>query len=311
MKQVRIGISGWTYQPWRGVFYPKDLSQKRELEYASRQLNSIEINGSFYSLQKPGSYQAWYDATPDDFVFTLKGGRFITHMKRLKGVEIPLANFFASGILNLKEKLGPILWQLPPNFSFDPQRVADFFDLLPADTSSMSKLAARHEAKLKGRTITQTDARRAVRHAIEVRHHSFNDKRFVALCRKHGVAIVVADTAGKWPVIEELTADFMYVRLHGEEELYVSGYTEKALAAWAKKITRWRRTRDVFVYFDNDVKVRAPFDAMHLAALLAGREAIKTPETVQSVTEQPRTRWPGFGRRAGTKSHAGNAKRRR
>jgi uncharacterized protein YecE (DUF72 family) len=272
MPQTRIGISGWTYGPWRGVFYPKDLPQKRELEYASRQFNSIEINGSFYSLQKPGSYDAWYDATPKDFVFSLKGGRFITHMRRLKDVEIPLANFFASGLLKLKEKLGPILWQLPPNFLFDEERFANFFPLLPGDTAAMARLASKHEAKLKGRTWAKADANRRVRHAIEVRHHSFNDKRFIALCRRHRIAIVVADTAGKWPLIEEFTSDFMYARLHGEEELYVSGYTDEALARWVKKIQGWRGTgRDVYVYFDNDVKVRSPADAMSLAARLAGR----------------------------------------
>src|SRR5215211_5608083 len=140
MPETRIGISGWTYGPWRGVFYPKDLAQKRELEYASRQFNSIEINGSFYSLQTPDSYRMWYDATPDDFVFSVKGGRFITHMKRLKEVTKPLANFFASGVLALREKLGPILWQLPPMLSFSEERLANFFDLLPRDTEAAAKL---------------------------------------------------------------------------------------------------------------------------------------------------------------------------
>src|SRR5438874_6725199 len=134
MPQLRIGISGWTYGPWRGTFYPKDLPQKKELWYASRRVNSIEINGSFYSLQTPSSYQKWYEETPDDFLFSIKGGRFITHMRRLKNVQAPLANFFASGVLALKQKLGPILWQLPPNFKFDPGRLEEFFAMLPRDT---------------------------------------------------------------------------------------------------------------------------------------------------------------------------------
>src|SRR2546421_9997190 len=134
MAEVRIGISGWRYGPWRGTFYPQKLQQKRELEYASRKLNSIEINGSFYSLQRPSSYRAWYEATPDGFVFAVKGGRFITHMKRLRDVDEATANFFASGILLLREKLGPILWQFPPNMGFDEQKFADFFELLPKDT---------------------------------------------------------------------------------------------------------------------------------------------------------------------------------
>ena len=143
MPQTRIGISGWTYGPWRGVFYPKDLPHKRELEYASRQLNSIEINGTFYSLQRPGSFAAWYEATPEDFVFAVKGGRFITHMKKLKDAQTPLANFFASGLLKLKEKLGPILWQFPPGFAFNEERFAEFFAMLPRDTTSAAKLARR------------------------------------------------------------------------------------------------------------------------------------------------------------------------
>ena len=293
MPQVRIGISGWTYAPWRGVFYPKDVAQKRELEYASRQLNSIEINGSFYSLQRPASYAMWYDATPDDFVFSMKGGRFITHMKRLKEIEVPLANFLASGPLKLKEKLGPILWQFPPNFQFDADRFASFFELLPRETEAMAKLARKHDPKMKGRVWTQADAKRPVRHAVEIRHESFKSERFIDLCRDQQIAIVVADTAGKWPVIEEFTADFMYARLHGEEELYVSGYTEEALAMWQQKVERWRDTgRDTFVYFDNDVKVRAPFDAMRLAARLAGLGAPPPPESLlKKVKEKPREHW--------------------
>jgi uncharacterized protein YecE (DUF72 family) len=293
MPQTRIGISGWTYPPWRGVFYPKGLSQKRELEYASRQLNSIELNGSFYSLQRPGSYEMWHDATPDDFVFSLKAGRFLTHMKRLKEIEIPLANFLASGLLKLKKKLGPILWQLPPNFAFDAERFEKFFPLLPRDTQAMARMAEKHEAKMKGKVWTKADANRPLRHAIEVRHESFKDQRFIDLCRQHDVAIVVADTAGKWPVIEEFTSDFMYARLHGEEELYVSGYTDEAIASWARRIEGWRASgRDVFVYFDNDVKVRSPFDAMHLAARVAGREIPTAPEQLlRTVQEKPREHW--------------------
>jgi uncharacterized protein YecE (DUF72 family) len=286
--EVRIGISGWTYEPWRGVFYPKDLPQKRELEYASRQLNSIEINGTFYSLQKPASFQGWYEATPDDFVFSLKGGKFITHMRRLREVDAAVANYLASGVLALKEKLGPILWQLPPNFVFDEERFVKFFALLPQETRAAAAMAKNHDARMKGPTFTKIDDNRPLRHAIEVRHESFKDVRFVKLCRKHNIAIVVADTAGKWPVIEDVTADFMYVRLHGEEELYASGYTDEALDFWAKRVDAWRRGRepkdarrvdgvaakskgrDVFVYFDNDIKVKAPFDAQRLAAKLAG-----------------------------------------
>jgi uncharacterized protein YecE (DUF72 family) len=282
---LHIGISGWNYAPWRGVFYPPKLARRRELEYASRRLGSIEINGSFYALQRPASYQRWYAETPPGFVFSVKGPRFITHMKRLAGVEAPLANFFASGVLALGDKLGPVLWQLPPTLGFDADRLAAFFEQLPRSTGAASVLAARHEERLEGRALTTTDVDRPLRHALEVRHPSFETPAFVELLREHDVALVCADTAGKWPMLDDVTSDFVYVRLHGAEELYVSGYDEPALDRWAEKIRCWQaggtpttgrtlappaplRERDVFVYFDNDVKVRAPFDATSLASKL-------------------------------------------
>jgi uncharacterized protein YecE (DUF72 family) len=286
---IRIGISGWRYVPWRGTFYPETLSQKRELEFASRHFNSIEINGTFYSLQSPASFRTWHDQTPDDFVFSAKGGRYLTHMLRLRDIKVPLANFFASGILELGEKLGPILWQFPPNFALALDRFEEFFALLPTNTEAAADLAKRHHEKLRLGAWTKTDARRPLRHAVEVRHESFADPAFIALLRKYNVAMVVADTAGKWPMIEDVTADFSYVRLHGDKELYASGYTDPALDRWAVKVDAWHRgsepadahrigpaprkrssSRDVFVYFDNDVKVRAPFDAMSLARKLNG-----------------------------------------
>ena len=283
MPRLHIGISGWTYPPWRGEFYPPGLTQKRELEYASRQVNSIEINGSFYSLQRPSSYVAWREQTPPEFVFAVKGGRFITHMKKLKDVETPLANFLASGLLALGDKLGPLLWQLPPMFGFNPGRLAAFFELLPRSTGAAADLATRHDELMVDRAWTTTDADRPLRHAVEVRHASFQTPAFVELLRAYDVALVTADTAGKWPFMEDQTADFSYVRLHGDEELYVSGYSDAALDTWAEKVRAWSAGetppnaqivapaqplpvgRDVFVYFDNDVKVRAPFDAMALA----------------------------------------------
>jgi uncharacterized protein YecE (DUF72 family) len=279
---VHIGISGWRYAPWRGVFYPPGLAQRRELEHASRQLNSIELNGSFYSLQRPDSYQRWHDETPGGFVFSVKGPRFITHMKKLAGVEAPLANFFASGVLALGDKLGPVLWQLPPTLGYDADRLAAFFAQLPRSTGEAADLATRHDERMEGRALTTTDVDRPVRHALEVRHSSFETPEFIELLREHDVSLVCADTAGKWPMLDDVTSDFVYTRLHGGEELYVSGYDDEALDHWADKVRTWRsggtptngRTlaapapvaeRDVFVYFDNDVKVRAPFDAMSLA----------------------------------------------
>jgi uncharacterized protein YecE (DUF72 family) len=263
----RIGISGWTYPPWRGgTFYPADLPHKKELTYAAARLTSIEINGSFYSLQRPTSWRSWHDQTPDDFVFAVKGGRFITHMKKLAGVETPLANFFASGPLALGPKLGPILWQLPPNFGFNPERLAAFFDLLPRTTAAAVGLAHQHDDRMTDRTWLTTDADRPIRHALEIRHRSFETPEFVALLEEYDVALVTADTAGKWPLMEQQTAGFAYVRLHGAEELYVSGYTDEALDRWAAKVRAWGADgRDVFVYFDNDAKVHAPYNAICLA----------------------------------------------
>ena len=268
---IRIGNSGWRYEPWRGAFYPKGLIQDDELAFASRRLSTIELNGSFYSLQRPEYYRRWRDETPPGFVFSVKGGRYITHMKRLRDIEAPLANFYASGMADLGAKLGPFLWQFPPSFAFDPERLANFFALLPRDTAMLAA---------PGPTLP-------LRHAIEIRHPSFETPAFVALLREHDVALVVADTAGKWPLAEDVTSDFVYVRLHGDKKLYESGYTLAALERWAARIRAWSEgaqvadaqliapgieprvaARDVFVYFDNDIKVKAPRDAMRLAQML-------------------------------------------
>ena len=285
---IRIGISGWQYKLWRGSFYPANLPQRAELQYASSVLTAIEINGSFYSLQLPKSYAKWYAETPNDFVFAVKGGRYISHMRRLKEVEKPLANFFASGIFNLREKLGPILWQFPPNFRYDRNRMRDFLDLLPKDTASAAVLARKRDAFMKGRTRLAIDENRALRYAVEVRHDSFNDKSFIELLREYNVASVIAETARLWPMLEDITADFVYMRLHGDEELYRSGYSAKSLDRWAARIAAWHRgseppdakkaapslkpaqqPRDVFCFFDNtDVKLRAPYDAQTLAKKL-------------------------------------------
>jgi uncharacterized protein YecE (DUF72 family) len=295
MGDVRIGISGWRYAGWRGVFYPRGLAQRRELEYASRQFRSVEINGSFYSLQRPESYRQWYRDTPEGFVFAVKGGRFITHMKKLRGVEKPLANFFASGVLALNEKLGPILWQLPPVLGFDEKRLAKFFELLPRDTLEAAALARRHDHRVSRRSWLRADARRTLRHALEVRHESFRSPRFTHLLREHEIGLVVADTAGRWPFLEDVTADFVYVRLHGDAELYASGYTPQAIADWANRIRRWRaRRRDVYVYFDNDAKVHAPFDALALSARLEGRPIERIHPGIGG--EPARTDWPAIRR---------------
>ncbi len=266
--RVRVGISGWTYAPWRGSFYPKSLRQRDELAYVAERLSSVEINGSFYALQRPKSYRSWRAQTPDDFCFAVKGGRFITHMKRLADVETPLANFFASGVLALGPTLGPLLWQLPPTFQFVAERLAAFFDLLPRTTKQAAALAKRHDDRVP-EAVTDAEADRPVRHALEVRHVSFVDAGMEDLLREHDVGLVVADTAGKWPLLRDVTSDFVYVRLHGDTELYASGYDADALDRWAESVRGWADTGvDVYVYFDNDMKVRAPYDAMALSERL-------------------------------------------
>ena len=285
---VRIGISGWRYEPWRGVFYPKDLPQRLELAYAAHNFNSIEINGSHYSLQPPAAWRRWYAETPRRFVFSVKGPRFITHMLKLKEVERPLANFLASGLLALHEKLGPILWQFAPWLRFDPRRFETFFRMLPHDTEAALRLARRRHRRMHGRSVLAIDLVRPMRHAVEIRHASFLDPRFIDLLREHGVALVVAETARTWPMPRDVTADFIYMRLHGDRRMYQSGYSAPSLDRWARAIRAWRhgkepadlppgavrvdgnapqapRGRDVFCYFDNtDVKLRAPADARGL-----------------------------------------------
>jgi uncharacterized protein YecE (DUF72 family) len=284
---VRIGISGWRYPPWRGIFYPPKLPQKRELAYAANIFRSIEINGTFYSLQRPEYFEAWAAETPDDFVFSVKGPRFITHIKRLKDVKVPLANFLASGVLRLGPKFGPILWQFPPNFRFEPKKLETFLKMLPHDTEAAAALARRHDKRLSGRSALKTDTKRQLRHAIEIRHNSFVTPAFAQLLRKYDVALVCAD-AVEWPCLMDVTSDFVYCRLHGSEQLYASGYDQETLDRWAARVACWARgkipadaeqiskggpsetqPRDVFVYFDNDTKVRAPFDAQGFMARIS------------------------------------------
>ncbi len=284
---VRVGVSGWRYEPWRGEFYPPGLVQRRELAFAARALSTIEINGTFYSLQRPTSFAEWHDDTPDDFVFSVKAPQFITHVRRLREVEGPIANFFASGVLRLNAKLGPILWQLPPNMRFDAPRLEYFLSLLPHSTEEALMVACEHEQMMAGRAWLEIDGVRPLRHALEVRHESFVDPAFIALLRRYRVAFVVADTAERWPEFDDLTADFVYLRLHGAVETYRSGYSEDEIGQWAQRIAAWRdggapasprlispeqppkaASRDVFCYFDNTDKLHAPANAARLLGML-------------------------------------------
>jgi uncharacterized protein YecE (DUF72 family) len=264
--QVRVGISGWRYPAWRGDFYPKGLPQRRELEYAAEHLTSIEINGSFYSLQRPTSYAAWRDQTPDGFVFAVKGGRFVTHMKRLKDVEVPLANFFASGVLALGPKVGPVLWQLPENLRFDADVLDAFLAGLPRTTTGAAELSKGHDQKVPDdRALTSAEDERPLYHALEFRSTTFGVPEAAEVLRRHDVVTVLADTAGRWPKVDEDTGPIRYVRLHGDQELYASGYTDRALDEWAQRCRSWADAgQDVFAYFDNDMKGYAPHDAMRL-----------------------------------------------
>ena len=301
--EVRIGVSGWLYGSWRGRFYPPGLRHKDELAWVSRKVASIEINGTFYSLQRPACFRTWRAQTPSAFPFAIKGSRFISHMKKLRNVETALANFFASGVLALGDKLGPILWQFPAQMPLDG-RFEEFFESLPRSTTAAARLARKHDHRVEGRSYTHAPVDLPIRYAIEVRHPSFFSPPFLDLLRRQNMALVVSDGASKWPLYEDLTADFVYVRLHGAEKLYVSGYTDEALDRWAERIKSWRagrrprgsktcgpagptraQGRDVYVYFDNDAKVHAPFDALALMGRLGlsvDADGLPEPRTVRA-----------------------------
>jgi len=273
MGEIRIGISGWTYAGWRGDFYPAGLPRRAELAYAAERMGSVEINGSFYSLQRPSSYRSWREQTPEGFCFAVKGGRYVTHMKKLRDAEAPLANFFASGVLELGDKLGPVLWQIPERLPYDPDLLATFFALLPRTHGEVAELAGRHDDKLAedrvAASVADGLAGRRVRHALEFRHRSYCTDEAFALLREHDIACVISDSAGRWPMAEAVTSDLVYVRLHGDQELYTSGYSDAALDRWAERCREWSRSADVVVYFDNDAKGYAPWDALHLIERLA------------------------------------------
>ncbi|WP_418063619.1 DUF72 domain-containing protein [Pimelobacter simplex] len=245
MGEIRVGTSGWSYRSWRGDFYPAGLVQRRELSYLAERAHSVEINGSFYSLQQPTSYRKWREATPADFVLAVKGGRFITHLKRLREVADPIARFFGSGLDELGPKLGPVLWQLPATLTYDRALLADFYDALPRKVGT-----------------------RPVRHVLEFRDASFCTDEALDQMRAHDIGCVVSDSPGTWPRAEAVTSDVVYVRLHGHTELYASGYAPASLDRWAERCRGWAEEADVYVYFDNDARGRAAYDAMGLRARL-------------------------------------------
>lgn len=237
---IRIGVGGWTYEPWRGTFYPETLAQKLELQYAASKLTTIEINGTFYGSQKPATFARWRDETPDDFVFALKAPRYATHRRVLSEAAPTIERFFKSGVLELKDKLGPVNWQLMPTTKFEPADCEGFLKLLPG--------------KVGGRTL---------QHAIEVRHESFCVPEFTALARAYGVAIVVAGDS-KYPLIADLTAPFVYARIMGTESKHPLGYGKSALDQWTRQAKSWASERDVFLYVISGHKVANPAAAQAL-----------------------------------------------
>lgn len=255
---VRVGIGGWTYEPWRGVFYPKGLAQKRELTYAAEKLTSIEINGTFYGSQKPESFARWRDETPDGFVFALKGPRFATNRRVLAEAGSSVDRFFSSGVTELGSKLGPVNWQFAATKRYDPEDFEAFLALLPKEVDGLP-----------------------IRHAVEVRHESFKDEGFVALARRFEVAVVIADS-DKYPAIHDATASYVYARLQSASEDEPEGYRKKDLDAWAGRAKAWASggtpddldliaqpdsapaSREVFVYMINGFKPKAPAAAMAL-----------------------------------------------
>lgn len=278
---IRTGMAGWVFEDWRGgAFYPKGLKQKDELAWASRAVTSIEINSTFYSNQKPASFTNWAAQTPAGFRFTVKGHQLVTHLKKLKDVEVPLANFFASGILALGERLGPICWQLPGNLAHSPERVEAFLELLPMTAKAAIALAKKHDERVP-EPFLKSDGIGDIRHAIEVRHASFAEPGFIDMLRAHNVALVTADSAD-WPTLDQ-TADFSYLRLQGAPGK--DRYAPADLDTWAKRLKAWAegRTvkdaplvakpapatpREVFCFFVSTDKPNAPRNALAIAERL-------------------------------------------
>jgi uncharacterized protein YecE (DUF72 family) len=275
ISDVRIGTSGWVYPHWQRLFYPDTLGKASEkrLAYLAERFRTVEVNATFYSLARPSVCTRWLSVVPKNFLFAIKGSRFLTHNLKLKASVAPIANFFAQGILLFGARLGPVLWQLPPQLPFDRERVARFLDHLPHDFAAAEQLARQHDHRLVGRAATETtDGKGRIRYAFEVRHASWLTDPALALFERHRAALVVADTAGVHPFSLAQTADFSYVRLHGSRRLYASRYTDDELRMWAKRIRGWtKQGSKAFVYFDNDNKAYAPADAERLSALLERR----------------------------------------
>lgn len=296
MAGIFVGTSGWSYRNWRGAFYPDDLAHRRELEYLTERFDTVELNRTFYSLTTANACRQWYRASPPGFVYAVKGSRFITHNKKLNDIETPLANFFASGILELRDRLGPFLWQLAGNHRPDPERLDSFLAALPRDTGAARRLARSHDRRVADPAYGDAQIR-PLRHVVELRHPSSFNPEVVEILRRRETALAFSHSS-VWPYAEEITTEFVYLRLHGPEALYDSEYGPSALQRWAARIEAWnagdepedskriteldppsRRARDVFVYFDNDGHAYAPKEAAALRRMLVANAPVrrKTP----------------------------------
>lgn len=287
MGKIRVGLSGWSYDEWEGGFYPDDLASEHRLRHVAERFDTVEVNGTFYGLTDPATVRRWRSETPSEFVFAVKGSRYVTHIKRLKGVDRAVANFFAQGVLELGGQLGPILWQLPPRLRFDHHKLDSFLALLPHTTNEASELARSHDDRVEDVSFGDGSNHR-VRNVVEFRDPSFLDTDAVALAKRHSVA-VACSASTEWPMVADVTAGFVYVRLHGPGEIYASRYSEDGLRAWARRCEAWRdgdlvhdldttsnvsppkrKTRDVYVYFDNTARGHAPGDARRLQTMIDG-----------------------------------------
>lgn len=285
MGTIRIGLSGWSYDEWGGGFYPEGLAPDDRLGFLSDRFDTVEVNGTFYSLTNPASVRRWREQTASSFIFAIKASRYITHTKRLHEPATALANFFASGLLELGARLGPILWQLPPNLEYDRDNLEHFLDLLPHDTDAAVSLARDHDDRVEDVSYGDGSNHR-VRHVIEFRNPSFLQSEAVATVKRHGCALACSH-ASEWPLVGDVTAGFVYIRLHGPDETYASGYDDSELRRWGRRIETWRsggrvedletapdltppprQERDVYVYFDNTAAGHAPEDAQQLQDLV-------------------------------------------
>ncbi|REK11855.1 MAG: DUF72 domain-containing protein [Actinobacteria bacterium] len=284
---TRIGVSGWAYDGWRGDFYPRELPRKDELSFISSHFDTVEVNGTFHSLLQPPTFREWGERTPTSFLFSIKGSRFITHNKKLANLGSALANFLASGVLDLGERLGPILWQVSENLHFDEERIDRFLGGLPKDTTSAAELARHHDERVEEVSYGPGENHR-LRHVLELRHESWLREETALIAKRHGVTLAFSHSS-EWPYFEQITAGFVYVRLHGPGRLYSSPYGRDQLRTWAERIQLWgdadepadasrfadveppqRKGRDVYVYFDNDEGGHAPRDAKVLHEMVRG-----------------------------------------